>query len=390
MVNRFLAVYGPLQEAEARSVRGAAAAVSAEVLTFDHPAALVAELERRLPFAVLVTFGSDGAVEVLAHLRGNVRYAAVPVLGLCNERSTLAFGELYTQGGDDLVSARTVRPLLARLRPLAERPESATLAPHGSAVVAGSDPAWRTSIGRMLSNSGLVPIYVNNVPDAVDGACAPDTRFVVARDDLPPDGAVKALALSRQRAAGVPWVVVAPSKRAAEVRTLLDLPYVAVVDALAPPDHLLFIANELGRSQLTERRSTPRLLYGAQVAFRVAGAPEDDFGFSYNVSAGGLFVRTLAPPPVGVDAWIEVMAPATERALRLVGRVAWRRAFGPNETATVPPGFGVGLSAGLPGDLEAWAEGCHALTEQPGASPRREAWAQLSQVPPALVASTVM
>jgi hypothetical protein len=390
VVTRSLDVYGPLREAEARAVRGAASTLGLEVSTFDSPMALAEALDRRIPVAVLVVAGCDGCVEVMAHLRGQVRFAGVAVLALSEERRDRVFAEVYTQGGDDVVDGRSLRGLVTRLRPLAERSDTDAPAPQrGCVVVAATDANWRAVVGRMVANAGLLPMFVNNAQDAFDAASAADTRFVIARDDLPPDGALAAVDRCRRQAVAVPWVLVAPAKRATALRTSLTHTLVAVVDALAPPDHLLFIANDLGRSQLAERRSTPRLLFRGTVGFRPAGHTDDEVGFTYNVSAGGLYVRTLAPPPSATEVWLEIAAPTLERTVRLVGQVAWRRAFGPNECATVPPGFGVRITAGLPGDVERWAEACYRLGQQMGSGYRVAAWEKLSQVPPSLAASTV-
>jgi len=62
-----------------------------------------------------------------------------------------------------------------------------------------------------------------------------------------------------------------------------------------------------------------------------------------------------------VHVWLELWAPRSSRRVRLAGKVAWRRHFGPNERATVPPGFGVQVTAGLAGDLERWRDGCALL-----------------------------
>jgi Tfp pilus assembly protein PilZ len=390
-MSRPLHVYGPFEEAEARSLRGAAAALELELIRVDNPAAMVAALEQRTPLAVLIASGCDGSVEVMAHLRGQVRFASVPVLGVSDDRRDHEFGELYAQGGDDLVACRSMRSLVARLRLLVERADVPVVAHgRGSVVVAGTDAGWRATVGRMIANAGLVPLHVNNAQDALQCACAADTRFVVARDDLPPDGVASAIASCLQRYNATPWVVVAPAKRAAALRAALEQPHVAVVDALAPPDHLLFTANELGRSQLAERRAAPRLLSGASVAFRPSGDSDDEIGFSYNVSAGGLYVRTLAPAPMGAEVWLELRAPTMPRWVRLVGHVAWRRAFGPNESATVPPGFGVRLTGGVPGDMDRWIEACRVLAETPGSGHRIAAWEKPSQLPPSLAASTVV
>ena len=136
-----------------------------------------------------------------------------------------------------------------------------------------------------------------------------------------------------------------------------DLAKVAVTDGFAPPENLLFVANELARSGATDGRASARLLYGTVVAFRQAGRDEDAFGCTYNISAGGLYVRTLAPLNGGEEVWLELQPPRTDRRVRLEGRVVWRRRFGPIESATVPPGFGVQITDGAKGDLARYESG---------------------------------
>jgi hypothetical protein len=387
--SRLLAVYGPLADGEARVVRTAASALGLEAAFFDSPAALGTELERRLPVAILVEVNCDGALEVLTHLRGNVRYAATPLLGLATERTDVAFGAFFDRGGDDLVSPRSVRGLVSRIHPLASRAQApAALRSPGYAVVATSDLRWRNIVARTLSNVGIQSRIVGNGPDAVDAACGP-ALFIVASDDLLPDGGAASLAAARARGSTVPWLIAAPGRRAAALRaSLRGYPGATVVDVFAPPDNLLFTANELRRPQLSDQRANARILFGTAVSFRVAGGAEDDVGFTYNVSASGMYVRTLAPLDAGQEAWLEVWPPCIERATRIVGRVAWRRAFGPNESATVPPGFGIQLAGGLPGDLERWETGARALLADPLAPQLRPDVAlHLSSAPPPWLSS---
>jgi Tfp pilus assembly protein PilZ len=97
-------------------------------------------------------------------------------------------------------------------------------------------------------------------------------------------------------------------------------------------------------------------LYGTKVAFRGEGRDVDDFGFSYNVSEGGLYVRTLAPPTED-QVWVELRPPRADRRVRLEGQVVWRRGFGPSGNATVPPGFGVRITDGTRRNMQAWIDG---------------------------------
>jgi hypothetical protein len=145
-----------------------------------------------------------------------------------------------------------------------------------------------------------------------------------------------------------------------ELRTMREafgeLEGVSAVDGYAAPENVLFAANEL-RAGAVNNRKTPRLLYGTTVAFRGAGRDKDELGFSYNVSAGGIYVRTLAPPDDD-ETWLELRPPRTDRLVRLVAKVAWRRRFNYNENATVPPGFGAQIVDGARADLDAWTDGC--------------------------------
>ena len=96
--------------------------------------------------------------------------------------------------------------------------------------------------------------------------------------------------------------------------------------------------------------------------FRDAGRESDDLGYTYNLSAGGLYVRTLAPPEEDI-CWLELLPPRSERRVRLVGRIAWRRWLERGEFATVPPGFGVEIIDGSKADLAAWEAGYRAFAK---------------------------
>ncbi|MDP9002221.1 MAG: PilZ domain-containing protein [Myxococcota bacterium] len=388
---KFLAIYGALPDVEARTMRTATSTLGLEATFFDNPASLAAALKRRLPVAILVGVECDGAVEVLTQLRGNVRYSATPLIGITDERTDLAFGSFYDRGGDDLISGRSLRAAVSRLRPLIERAPAPARPRSGFAVVATSDLRWRNVVARTLSNVGIESRIVGNCPDAADAACEP-ALFVVASDDLLPGGATTALAQARARGSTIPWLISAPARRAGALRASLPAHGgVTVVDVFAPPDNLLFTANELRRPQLIDQRASARVLFGTAVAFRIAGAAEDDLGFTYNLSTGGVFVRTLAPIDAGQEVWLELWPPRTERAVRIVGRVAWRRTFGPNESATVPPGFGIHITGGLPDDLERWEVGARALIADPMAPQLRPDVSQhMSSAPPGWLAKAVV
>ncbi len=56
------------------------------------------------PLAVVVRMDPPGAADLCAHVRTQACLADVPVFGVAAERSDIAFTELFSWGGDDLVS----------------------------------------------------------------------------------------------------------------------------------------------------------------------------------------------------------------------------------------------------------------------------------------------
>ena len=154
----------------------------------------------------------------------------------------------------------------------------------------------------------------------------------------------------RKQGSKAVWIVTAQRRDlAAQVEALDGVPKSCVLGIFSAPENLLFASNEL-LAESDHSRESPRMLYATVVDFRPAGEASDEFGFCYNVSRGGLYVRTLAPPEEDA-VWLEMRPPRTKKCVRLEGRVAWRRVFGPTAMATAPPGFrrgSRGLARGQP------------------------------------------
>jgi Tfp pilus assembly protein PilZ len=359
--SRSLVLVGGFREEATRCVKEAAASVGVTT-TFigrcdEAPEALAEVAE---PLAVVLPMGAEGTAQTLAHMRGQSRLAQLPVFGVASPRDDLAFNELFSWGGDDLVALTSAPSLARRLRPLVARaPSPRDSKPRErSALVAGADARWRSVMGRALYQGGFSVRFVAGADDLAQESLAEAVRVVVLADDLGPGKAEAAVKAARERGSEAAWIVVAPPKRMAPLHSAIaSLGSVSVADGFAPPENVLFLTNELLSRRGVDQRASARVLYGTTVAFRAAGRDEDEIGFSYNVSAGGVYIRTLAPLDAGQEVWLEMWPPRTERRVRLAGTVAWKRAFGPSEGATVPAGFGVQITGGLAGDLDRWRAG---------------------------------
>jgi Tfp pilus assembly protein PilZ len=323
--------------------------------------------EADVPLAMLLQMDAGGASQTLAQLRGHARLAQLPILGVAPQRDDLAFTELFAWGGDDLVTLSSTHSLARRLRHLVARPPGSRELGQPSekcAIVAGADPRWRSIMGRTLYQGGFSVRFVAAADGLPQESLAAGVRVVVVSDDIGAGGAEAALIAARGMGSQTAWVVVAQPKRMARLHgAIASLAPVSVADSFAPPENVLFLTNELLSQRGVDQRASARVLYGTRVAFRAAGRDEDEIGFSYTVSAAGLYVRTLAPLDVDQELWLEMWLPRSERRVRLAGTVAWARPFGLNEGATVPAGFGVKITDGLAGDLERWRAGYEAFAE---------------------------
>jgi len=322
-------------------------------------------LDEHRPATIIVDAVGEAAEQACLHLRDNPMLAHVPILGLVDRVSDLAFEELFGWGGDDLAVRGNDQMLARRLRQVALAGDIPLSKRRGITVVADPDQRRRVLTARVLRNAGYGVTFALDADEAIRRASTEPVELVVSASALEPtDGHSLA---SRARNAGVvaPWVVACAPKETARIRgATVGQPRVAVYDAFGPPENLLFVANELMRGDVPDARASARLLYGTTVLFRAVGAEEDEIGYCYNLSGGGVYVRTLAPLARGTDAWLEMKPPRCNGRVRLEGKLVWTRGFGPNDAATVPPGFGIQISGGSTRDLERYARGYRAFAAE--------------------------
>lgn len=307
---------------------------------------------------------SEHSEHLAVEARSSARHVRLPMLALSRNVSDLAFNDAFSWGADDVLPFGEVRPLLTRLRSLPREQAAPPSAGRGSALVAESDRTRRTVVARVLRNAGYAVTFAVTKEDAARFAERADLSLAVVNSELLPEARPS---IERARGAGSNAHFIlccAPRELKTAREGLTDLAGVAAVDGFAAPENVLFASNELRAGGVNNRKSA-RLLYGSTVAFRGAGRERDDLGFTYNISSGGVYVRTLAPPDDD-EAWIELRPPRSDRLVRLVVKVAWRRRFNHNENATVPPGFGAQIVDGASADLKAWAHGYDAIAATVG------------------------
>jgi DNA-binding response OmpR family regulator len=307
-------------------------------------------LESHDPMAMLLD--TEASESLAVQTRSSAKHARLPIIALSREMGDLSFSDAFSWGADDVLPLHGTRPLLTRLRSLPREAGTLPASTRGTALIAESDKTRRTVVGRVLRNAGYSVMFAVTKEDAARFAQQEEIVLAVLNAELA-DDYTDTINLSRSAGSKANFIVCANPRDLKTIRASLEgITGVGVIDAFAPPENVLFASNDLKGGAINNRRS-PRILYGTTVSFRGAGREKDDYGFTYNISEGGLYVRTLAPPEDD-EVWIEMAPPRSERRVRLVGKIAWRRRFNHNENATVPPGFGLSIIDGAKADLQTW------------------------------------
>jgi hypothetical protein len=212
-------------------------------------------------------------------------------------------------------------------------------------------------VARALFNAGYSVCFALTENDAVEFALREKVTLIVFSTEIC-SNAEEFIRNIQSRGSLAHFIASdAPPKARSTRQTCKELAHCRITDTSCPPEDIVFMANELFSMPTKNKRSTPRILFGTTVRYRPEGMDEDELGFSYNVSQGGIFVRTLAPPQEQFI-WLEVKPPGSPMRVRLLGEVVWRRNYGPNGHATVPPGFAIRIVDGAQRDIQRWREGC--------------------------------
>lgn len=340
-------------------------------MTSDGPSARRVLKEPHAPPASLVIV--DAAMTelepLMTWLRSDAALMGTIVVAVVPAASDRAFADAHALGCDDVVVQGDLGAVTRRAAALASYdPTQRPVASQGCAIVAHPNEHRRRLLGRTLRLAGFEVCFAERTGE-LTGSCASEATLLVAAESLA-GGALECVSAAR-RVTGkpsLPSIVLAGSDELAAIEARMDgNDCVAAVDEQAPPDHLLFVANELLRPGVRDVRASPRVLNDALCAFRPAGQLGPVLGLTYNLSREGLYVRTLDPPPTGTTLWFELRPPGSRDVVHLRGTVVWVRSIERGPGGAAPPGFGVRIvtDACPPADLHRYQRAYEQLVETP-------------------------
>ncbi|MFO0566932.1 MAG: PilZ domain-containing protein [Polyangiaceae bacterium] len=362
-----LVVLAKLTPEEKKSFGVLANAVRLELSAFERVEAALAAVDAHEPRVVVFDSDVAQADKLLKKIRSRKDLASVPILALLGEPSDALVERLYSLGADDVVAAGHNAGLMTRIRALPDK-SALTHAAHGTAVVADKEHARCDVVGRVLMNAGYDVKYALDDVALRYYTQQSSPKLVIQNADVGEPR--RFIDEARKKGNGAAWVVMAARRDVVKLAAELDgLERVTVLVHTTAPENVLFTSNELLGSGAAALRKDERVLYGTLVAYKVAGSEQEETGFSYNLSRGGLYVRSLAPME-GDRVWVELRPPRAKSRVRLEGRVAWRRSYDPASGASAPPGFGVALTDGLGDSMALWTEHVEAFVRSTRRGPQ--------------------
>ncbi|MCA9581275.1 MAG: PilZ domain-containing protein, partial [Myxococcales bacterium] len=318
-----------------------------DVVFVTKPRAVRARLDEDggAPRCIFMDLESKSAQSFVAWLRGEYRFFAVPVIAMVPTPEEASYQRALAAGADDVVAVTEVKALSDLATEVRTRFADAPARPAVVRTLIVSPSADRRRLlGRTFRLAGFDPTFAEDVQDAADRlAVDRQVRLAVLAtepDEKDPGGLVEFL----RDAAGAPdlrMVVLTPSTERIRDERLRADQGVAQVSIDAPVDDLLFSANEILSPIGESVRKSPRILYGALVSYRAEEEMVLSHGFSYNISGGGLYVRTMNAPEMGSVIHVALRPPFSRDSVHLRGKVVWVRRFNDAKGGAAPAGFGL-------------------------------------------------
>ncbi|WP_257457963.1 PilZ domain-containing protein [Archangium lipolyticum] len=331
------------------------------------PAALE-EARRVRPLLIVLDCASlmPGDERLLAQIEELRRLAGAPLVFLAGLETPTEFIESLSRvGGDDcLLKPLQTRQFQLRLeaasasRPTSPHPLSRWVAKTVSLVHGKRTFAQRA--GELLEQSGYHVRYEpleDERPAREESGIDLHILCTDSREEL-------AHALRVRQPAGLPpgsrWFLIC-TEGPGHLVTHAGGALIAGFDmARDLPEQLIHKANAWFSRAIDALQPEARVPFFCPVEYREAG---NIFGswsscYSYDLSPGGIFLRTLVPPRPGAAVELKIHLTTLRMELLGSGVVAWSNAYTPQKTASYPTGMGVHFLGMSPRGLAQLRELC--------------------------------
>jgi CheY-like chemotaxis protein/Tfp pilus assembly protein PilZ len=307
----------------------------------------------------------DDQGRLIQWLREEATLFDVPVIALVRGPAEAEFLKAKESGADDVVVASDHEGIARRLRALNDYiPGSNPPVVAGTALVAHPDHRSRRQLGWVLRRAGYDLAFAVTAEELRKVArITRPALVIVAQELLPAENPSRAAEDLRNEVGQPELPLVVVTNDAWEAAQWGEVSRAAATSARCW-DRLLFQVSEVTRPPLAELRATPRTFFSAFCSFRPADQMVPTYAVTYNVSGGGLFVRTLDAPPSGSVVAINLQLPNADRPVVTIhAKVVWVQRPTHGSTGPTPDGFGAQIleQESSPRDLEIYRSACGRL-----------------------------
>jgi DNA-binding response OmpR family regulator/Tfp pilus assembly protein PilZ len=329
---------------DARACAAPPVMAGCECVTVTGVSGAVRELERGRPLMTMVdarVFDTLPGEDVLGRLRRHPAHARVPVVLLASTHTPTELVEgAWRSGVADCLLRPVSLPLVRERIAVLESPGA--VAPERRAprvvLVVDEDDSFRVALARLLALAGHALLLAHTEAEALACATLLKGRLaaVVARVPSASGAALLQRLMAMPAAQGARGLGVMP--RGCQPTGGMEM---LERESATPLDVLTRLEPALGRGfrELRVHESVP---FFCPVQFRELGREEQWHScYSQEVSPGGLFLRTLAPPRVGAALELRIHLTTTGELLEGSGVVSWAHTWTPDGPQHAPAGMGI-------------------------------------------------
>lgn len=311
------------------------------------------EIPRLRPSMILVQAESlslDGEAN-FPQLKAHPELGDVPLVLIASRETPPELIEsAWNAGADDCilgpVRMNHVQARLAAVSSSGERHSSALSAARVArhVVVVGPEDGYRSRLCKLLELNGfrLLSCCSLEAANALDHESTRCDLLVHYDPTAAEDGlqAIQELATRLNGASPVPWVAVVPLL--AGERTWKVKP-VAWVSPDRPLEDVVRQAQGVFNRSDPGLRASERVPFYTLVEFREPSGADQSWcsSYSFNLSPGGIFLKTLVPGRPGAAVELRIHLATTREVLDGTGIVAWANRYVRRTTYTYPVGMGV-------------------------------------------------
>lgn len=324
--------------------------------TFESGEQCLDALKEREPKLILMDLGMGPmrGDECCHLIKQSARLAHIPIIMLTGADAAHEIMHSWRAGADDYL------PKPIRLSQLASKihalravwPEaegSRGVAPARQRLMyIESRPFYRTRLGGALEHAGFQILYCKDVPEAHKSLAEHNHEIDLLICDLGSLGAngIDEARQLHQRAPRKPMLLTTavdqPPEAQSAVRQLTG--HDLLNKRLLPPETILGKINSLLQRVTLDVRPSERVPFFSLVGFRAGDRDEWLSGFAYDISTGGIFIRTMTPFPPLSSVEMKVRFLASKDDASCQGVVAWANAYHWRSAFSYPVGMGVRFS----------------------------------------------